>query len=175
MRYLLAWKCLPFHEISVNTSTWSSDDQQYAVRLSLVHSPRRAHARTHTHPTTSRSRNAATYLPNFTLSKSPVGGNNSALTQPFPCEHKRPYHRDRQRSHLFSKGNALRETFFGWLGETAKARKILKNGMFVTCRNELRLALLPLISVRSLTSFYAPQPPNFGFFYDAASTQIYTV
>jgi len=81
---------------------------QYASH-SFTFAGARTHMHTHTHtqPTTSLSRNAATYLPNFTLPKPPVGGNNSALTQPFPCEHKRPYHRDSQSPHLFCKGNVL--------------------------------------------------------------------
>ena len=52
---------------------------------------------------------------------------------------------------------------FGWLWETTQARKILKHGMLVICRNELGLALLPLISVRSLTSFSAPSPISVYF------------
>jgi len=135
-----------------------------SLTRSLSEARARERTRTHTQPTTSRSRNAATYLPNFPLPKPPVwgGGDNSALTQPFPCEHKRPHHMHKVLI-SFAKETLLdaQRSSFGWLRETAKAWKILKHGMFVICRNELRLALLPLNSVQSLTPFSAPSPISF--------------
>ena len=122
-----------------------------------------AHALTHTPLPAGRAMQRPTYPISIFLSPQWGGG----IIQPW-----RNHFRVSTRDHTtgidkvlicFTKETLLdgQRSSFGWLGETAKAWKILKHGMLVTYRNELRLALPPRISVRSVTSFSAP--PQFRF------------
>jgi len=130
----------------------------------------RAHTRTQTHTHSPLPAGRAMQRPTYPISlflSPPVGGNNSGLTQPFPCEHKRPYHRHRQSPHLFCDGNVLRcsEKQFRVTSRNGKGMKDSESACNLQKWTQVGITT-PYFSTQ-LDPFLCPLP-NFGLFHDEA-------